>query len=68
MTKTDKFLYGGFAVAIASLVAMLMAVFSPPKQIVEETVEPPQIEQPTMETTSTVNEPKQQENRPTDTN
>ena len=41
MTKIDKLLYGGFAV----VVAMLVSVFSPPKQIAEETVEmPPQIE------------------------
>lgn len=51
MTKTDKFLYGGFAVvATAGLVAMLMSVFSPPKQITEEIVDTPQIEQKTMET------------------
>ncbi len=45
MNKTDKFLYGGFAVVIvAGIVAMLVSVFSPPKQIVEEIVETPQIE------------------------
>lgn len=48
MTKIDKLLYGGFAVvAIGVVVAMLVTVFSPPKPIVEETVEtptPPQIE------------------------
>ena len=52
MTKTDKFLYGGFVVALASLAAMLVTVFSPPKQPVEETVKtstPPQIEQTTPE-------------------
>ena len=52
MTKTDKFLYGGFVVALASLAAMLVSGFSPPKQIVEETVKtpmPPQIEQTTPE-------------------
>ena len=46
MTKIDKLLYGGFAVvAIGVVVAMLVTVFSPPKQTAEETVEmPPQIE------------------------
>ncbi len=42
MNKTDKILYGGFAVvALACIVAILVSVFSPPKQIVEEIVEPP---------------------------
>ena len=50
MTKTDKFLYGGFAVIIiGGIVAMLVSVFSPPKQLVEEIVETPEIEQPTLE-------------------
>ena len=53
MSKIDKFLYGGFAiVAIGGLITMLVSVFSPPKQIAEETAEtstPPQIEQPTPE-------------------
>ena len=41
MNKTDKLLYGGFAVGIvAGIVAMLVSVFSPPKQT-EETVEIP---------------------------
>ncbi len=41
MNKTDKLLYGGFAVIIvAGIVAMLVSVFSPPKQT-EETVEIP---------------------------
>ena len=46
MSKIDKFLYGGFAVvAIGVVVTMLVTVFSPPKQLVEEAVEtPPQIE------------------------
>ena len=47
MTKIDKLLYGGFAVvAIGVVVAMLVTVFSPPKQLVEEAAEtpPPQIE------------------------
>lgn len=49
MNKTDKFLYGGFAVvAIAVIVAMLVTVFSPPKQIAEEPIETPQIERPTL--------------------
>ena len=57
MNKTDKILYGGFAVvALASLTAMLVFVFFPPKQA-EETVGTPKIEQPTMETASTVEEP-----------
>ena len=38
MHKTEKLLYGGFAVvALAVIVAMLVSIFSPPKQIVEET-------------------------------
>ena len=42
MNKTDKLLYGGFgAVALAVIVVMLVSVFSPPTQIVEETVETP---------------------------
>ena len=45
MNKTDKFLYGGFAaVALAGLVTMLVSVFSPPKQIVEEPAKTPKIE------------------------
>lgn len=42
MNKIDKILYGGFAVvAIGVVVAILVTVFSPPKQIVEETIETP---------------------------
>lgn len=45
MNKTDKFLYGGFAVVIvAGITAMLVSVFSPPKQPAEEIAETPQIE------------------------
>ncbi len=45
MTKIDRLLYGGFAVvALAGIAAMLVTVFSPPKQLVEEAIEPPQIE------------------------
>ena len=40
MNKTDKFLYGGFAiVALAGIVSMLVSVFSPaqaPKKQAEE--------------------------------
>lgn len=56
MNKIDKFLYGGFAVALVGFVAMmLVSVFSPPKQLAEEeTVEPPQTEQATPETALTV--------------
>lgn len=51
MIKTDKFLYGGFAVvAVAGITAMLVSILSPQKQTVEETVETPQIKQPTLET------------------
>ena len=54
MNKTDKFLYGGFAVALVGFVAMmLVSVFSPLKQSAEETVKslpPPQTEQASMET------------------
>lgn len=51
MSKIDKFLYGGFAViAIASIVAMLVSVFSLPKQIVEEIIETkPKFEPQTLE-------------------
>ena len=42
MNKIHKILYGGFGiVALAVIVAMLVYVFSPPKQIVEENVEEP---------------------------
>ena len=44
MNKADKLLYGGFAVvALACIVAMLVSVFSPPKQA-EKTAETPKIE------------------------
>lgn len=53
MNKTDKVLYGGFAVvAIASIEAMLVSVFSPPKQKAEETLKTPKNEQPTLESTT----------------
>ena len=43
MNKTDKILCGGFAVvSIGVVVAMLVSVFSPPEQLAEETIEPPQ--------------------------
>ena len=42
MKKTDKFLYGGFAVALVGFVAMmLVSVFSPLKQPAEETAQTP---------------------------
>lgn len=41
MNRADKFLYGGFVVALADIVTMLMSVFSPSKQTAEETVETP---------------------------
>lgn len=42
MTKTEKLLYGGFAiVAIAGIMAMLVSIFSPPKQTAEETAKTP---------------------------
>lgn len=42
MSKTDKLLYEGFAVVIiGGIVAMLVSVFSSPKQIVEEIAEQP---------------------------
>ena len=60
MTKIDKLLYGGFAVvALAGIAAMLMTVFSPPKPIVEEAIEPPQIEPATSNSVEV--EPMQQE-------
>lgn len=41
MNKTDKFLYGGFAVALVGFVAMmLVSVFSPLKQSAKETAQP----------------------------
>lgn len=56
MNKTDKLLYGGFGVvALAIITAMLVSVFSSPKQA-EETVEPPQTEPATMETASAPDE------------
>ena len=61
MNKTDKFLYGGIvAVALAGIVAMLVSVFSPPKQPAKETAEPPtpQIDEPpTVETAALIDEP-----------
>ena len=61
MSKTDKFLYAGIAgIAVAGLVALLMSVFSPPKQTAEkaeETVETPTIEQQTLEPATTGDEP-----------
>ena len=60
MNKTSKkILYGGFAVvALAGIIALLVSVFSPPKQIVEETETPtpPQTEQATTETASAEDE------------
>ena len=42
MNKADKFLYGGFVVvAFGGIVAMLVSVFSPPKQTAEETAKTP---------------------------
>ena len=47
MNKTDKFLYGGFAVALVGFVAiMLMSVFSPLKQPAEETAQTPKQTEP----------------------
>ena len=61
MTKPDKFLYGGFAaVALAGIVAMLVSVFSPPKQTAEETAKPPTQpidEPPTVQTALPIDEP-----------
>ena len=65
MNKTDKFLYGGFAaVALAGFIAMLVAVFSPPKQPAEENAQPPlppQNEPTPMEAASPMVEPSQTE-------
>ncbi len=56
MNKTDKLLYGGFGVvALAVIVAMLVTVFSSPKQA-EETAEPPQTEPETKEPASALDE------------
>ena len=42
MSKSKKFLYAGIAgIAIVGIVAMLVSIFSPPKQIVEETDKTP---------------------------
>lgn len=61
MNKTNKFLYGGFAaVVLAGIVALLVSVFSPPKQKAEETETPtpPQTGQTTLDSsTTTVNLP-----------
>ena len=63
MNKIDKFLYGGFAVALVGFVAMmLVSVFSPPKQSTEETAKTQQSEQATMQTASTVEAPAQRKN------
>ena len=58
MNKTDKLLYGGFGVVIiGGIVAMLVSVFSPPKQLAEEeTAEPPPTEPATTETASALEE------------
>ena len=53
MSKIDKILYGEFAVvAMGSLNALLVSVFSPPKQVVEKTIDPTKIEQLLRETAS----------------
>ena len=61
MTKTDKFLYGGFAaVVLAGIVAMLVSVFSTPKTTAKETVKQPTSqndEPPTAETALLIDEP-----------
>ena len=55
MNKTDKLLYGGFTVVIiGGITAMLVSVFSPPKQPAEETAETPQIEVGTTQSIETV--------------
>ena len=47
MNKPDKFLYGGFAVALVGSVAMmLVSVFSPLKQPAEETAQTPKKPEP----------------------
>ena len=51
---------------ITSLAVMLVSVFSPPKQVAEETVETPQTEQAMVETTASVDESTQQENNYSD--
>ena len=57
MNKIDKLLYGGFAaVALAGIVAMLVTVFSPPKQTAEEEIIEPQTEPAKTETVSSVAE------------
>ena len=57
MNKTDKLLYEGFGVvALAVIVAMLVSVFSPPKQTAEETVKTPRIE---VGTAKSINAPNQ---------
>ena len=63
MSKIDKFLYGGFGVvALGVVVALLVPVFSLPKQVVEKTVETPQIERQTEADSPPVDEPPQLEN------
>ena len=59
MNKLDKLLYGGFAVVIiGGIAAMLVSVFFPQKQIVEEIAEqpPPEVESPAEEPTQPEND------------
>ena len=57
MSKLDKLLYGGFAVALVGFVAvMLVSVFSPPKKTAEEETAEPQTEQTTPQTASALEE------------
>ena len=63
MSKTDKFIYGGFAIAaFGGIVAMLVSVFFPQNPIVEEIAETPQIERRTETSSPPVDEPPQLEN------
>ena len=59
MNKIDKLLYGGFA---AGIVAMLMSVFSPPKQTAEDIAENPAISQESIADDNRINAIDQHQN------
>lgn len=63
MNKIDKFLYGGFAVALVGFIAiMLVSVFSPTKQTAEETAENPAIAQEGIADNNRINATAQHQN------
>lgn len=63
MNKIDKFLYGGFAVALVGFIAiMLVSVFSPTKRPAEETAENPAIAQEGIADNNRINATAQHQN------